>query len=293
MARGGRSLAMLVSLWAGCRSSLPLTFPEHAALHQRAEYESGSGAALYVGRLQGNEGRAEFLRELDGHLLLLRQLLEAQRRLDRMRVPPEHQRALAAERDRLDREARQISRHVREFLDLAVASRLVEAIPELDEALALAMDVPPAPGLDAATLRERQRLLGTGPARCGAEHPDPLSGPPPPLFVMARDALEEVGRDVVHDEKQKERFARVVHASLDQRKALSQYGMFDSITPRPSGETWRFRIGSIERSPTGVRAADHRVRAVFIDCEFDERGQLRGGRETVLDSSGAVVRLRP
>ncbi|MCS6913450.1 MAG: hypothetical protein RMK29_16310 [Myxococcales bacterium] len=293
MVRCGRYLALLGTLWAACRRPLPLTFPEHAALHQRAEYESGSGAALYVGRLHGNEGRAEFLRELDGHLRLLRQLLDALRRLDRMRVPPEHQQALAAERERLEQEARQISRHVREFLDLAVASRLVEAIPELEEALALATGVPAAPGLDVATLRERQRLLGTGPARCGAEQPDPLSGPPPPLFVMARDALEEVGRDVVYDEKQKERLARVVHASLDQRKALGQYGMFDSITPMPGGETWRFRIGSIERSPTGARPADYRVRAVLIDCEFDERGQLRGGRETVLDPSGAVVRLRP
>lgn len=285
-----RALAVLLplALAAGCRRPLPTTFPEHAALHHRADYAAGGGAALYVGRLQGNEGRAEFLRELDEELGLLREILAAQRRLREQQGPPRDALAVRAELVRLGEDAARVARLVREFLDLGIASRLVEVIPELGEALRLSRGDPPAPGLDEGTLRERQRLLGTGPARCGAEHPDPLGGPhpPPPFFVMARDAVDENGRDVSYDEKQKERFGRILNASKAQRQAMGQYGPFERIDPRKGGETWRFRIGSV--TPGDL---DYRVRALLIECDFDERGQLAAGRETVIGQGGAPVRL--
>lgn len=276
---------------AGCRSAPP-TFPENAALHQRADYVGGGGGVTYLGRLQTNEGRIALFAELDGALLLLREMLAALARLDgllKADAPASHIGAVHAEQRRLRDEAEQVARVARELMDLAVAGKLMEVIPELEEALRLATGRPPPPGLVAATLRERLRLVGGGEARCGAETDDPIArrGGPPTFWVMARDSVDENGREVEYSAEVKARFARIVNASRAQRQAMGQYGPFTEIAALPNGERWRFQVGSTDRG-----AATYRPRAVIIECDYDRRGRLIAGRERVIDEAGKEVKLR-
>lgn len=308
-----RSAGLLLLLSASGCPRPPPTFPEYTALHGRATYSGGGGAVAYVGRLRTNEGRVAFLEELDTALSLLHQLVEAERRLAAYPLAPDapksHAEAVASERARVREEAEAVSRVVREFLDLAAGSKLIEVIPELDATLRLATGKPAPPGLDPATLRERQRLLGSGSARCGAETPDPIAGPhsPPAFWIMARDSVDEQGREVDYAPAIRARFARVLSASRAQRQAMGQYGVFQEISARSpgpraqasaqaqplpqTGETWRFQVGSVARDEAGARAADFRPRALLVECDFDAQGKLVQSRETVIDTQGKPVRF--
>jgi hypothetical protein len=285
-----RAALVLIACCAGCRSAPP-TFPENAALHQRANYVGGGGGVTYIGRLRTNEGRIALFEELDGALQLLREMMAAFSRLEGL-LPPDapasHIGAVHAEQRRLRDEAEQVARVARELMDLAVAGKLMEVIPELEEALRLATGRPPAPGLSAATLRERLRLIGGGDARCGAETDDPIARPggPPTFWVMARDSVDERGREVEYTAEVKARFARILNASRAQRQAMGQYGPFTAIEALPSGERWRFQVGSTDRG-----AATYRPRTVLIECDYDRRGRLVAGRETVVDASGKEIKL--
>ena len=105
-------------------------------------------------------------RHRDQHLL--RQLLSAQQRTEKLVLPPDAPPAYRAvvdeERARLVDEAGHVGHLVMEFLQLAAAKQVIEAIPEAAEALRLAHAVA---SLSAPRLVELQLLLGSGPAACG------------------------------------------------------------------------------------------------------------------------------
>src|SRR5262249_52765109 len=141
------ALLTLLLLLAHCSGSLPPpSFPENAEVHQKADYARGAGAVAYVAKLRTDQGRREDLKELDSYVLLLRGIQQARQRVMNHPLPPSaperHRQAVREELDRLAEEARLVGKLVREFLDLGVASKLVEVIPELDEAVRLAAGPP-------------------------------------------------------------------------------------------------------------------------------------------------------
>ncbi len=308
---------MMAATFTGCARTLPPpTFADHVGIHERAEYAKGAGAVLYLSRVQRNDGRVAYLQELDGYLLLLRQLTLAFEKTTGMQPPPKatasYGDAIADELRALQQEGDQVGKLVRDFLSLGAARRLVEVLPEIVEARRLAKARGEAAkrevahtgwpawsviaGLSDESLLNDLRLLGSGPAACGAETPDPTTRPGmPDFFIQARDSE---GAEVQVSAELKRLYARIRSATKAQRKAMGQYGPYKSIfatknEPGAKNETWVFQVGSVERSGQGSTAVDFRPRALRIECEYNQTGDLDRAREIVVDQNGDPVVLFP
>lgn len=309
-------LAVALCLLCDCGPRLPPpVFPGHDAMFAQAEYTHGASAVPYSGRLATNDGLVAYLKELDDHLLLLRQLLQARARLQRWPVPdgaPEryHQR-LADERARVAAELDQLGPLIRQFLDLGAARRSFAIIPELREAIRLSRTYAATaalPALPARVLHDYLLLLGSAEAACGAEQPDPLRDPErlPVWYTTAQKAIEDSESGALKLSPDLEaRHRRLLAASPAQRRAVALYGPYRRIAAAPAGrpgELWTFQIGSVaghERasaalaggSPGGSLRVDDRPRALVAECEYDPKGRLRAARDEVIDRSGQPVDL--
>lgn len=296
-----RDLLIGLLLLTGCAGRLPPPgFAEHATLHQRAEYARGAGAAMYLGRIRRHDGRVAYLKELDGHVFLLREILKAHDHTRLLEVPPRaadgYRQAIDDELLRLQEEAQQIGALVKEFLDLGVNRKLIEIVPELAEALRLSRRRPPALGVSALSepvLLDYQHILGTGPAACGADVPDPKEAAPPPDFIVEARRYWEDPVHISVTPALKAQYARIRDASLGQRKAMGLYGVYRGIRKNGAGETWGFQVGSVGRTQGGGLDVDFRPRALLVDCDFDAAGALRAARETVVDPEGNLIRFEP
>lgn len=295
--------AMCAAL-GGCGPRLPLpSFPEHDALFSQAEYAHGATALPYSKRLTTIEGVVAYLKELDGHLILMRQLLEAYARVMNWHAPadaPEaYRRRLQEERIHLVQEIDLLGRVIRQFLDLGAAQRAFVIIPELREAIRLSRAHPQVvPDLPVPALHGYLLLLGSAEAACGTEQADPLQDQSklPAWYTTAQKALEDIEDGALKTSPaQKLRHQRLLGASLAQRQAIALYGPYRRIAAAPAGrpgEVWTFQIGSVEEvQPGASRSVDDRPRALWAECEYDAKGRLRKARDEVLDRGGQPVDL--
>lgn len=281
----------------------PPSFPGHEALYGQAEYTHGASALPYSRRLTTHEGLVAYLKELDGHLLLLRQLLDAHARVVAWHAPadaPEaYGRRLQDERIHLVQEIDLLGRIIRQFLDLGAAQRSFAIIPELREAIRLSRAHPQMiPDLPVPALHGYLLLLGSEEAACGTEQPDPVQDQSklPAWYTTAQKALEDIEDGALKTSPaQQLRHRRLLSASLAQRQAIALYGPYRRIAAAPAGrpgEVWTFQIGSVEEvQPGASRSVDDRPRALWAECEYDAKGRLRKARDEVLDRGGQPVDL--
>lgn len=297
---GWVALGLWLVIEPGCRTLPRPTFPDHAGLYQRLEYARGAGAVGYVGRLGRTDARVELLRDVDGYLLLYRQLRAARARTEAAAAalpadaPADHRDLYRDEVRRLDDAALDLGRLISQHLLLASGERVIEVLPELEEAARLCA-AGPAPGLKASELLDAQRRLGSGPAACGAETGDfvGLRTPPPQVWVEAQRVVQDAEDGVVVDARKLRRSQTLLQAGPAQRQALAQYGMPRGLVTREDGGlTYRFQIGGLlsERRP-GSTPVDLRPRVLRVECDFDQSGRLLRAHQLVLNERGERVHL--
>lgn len=298
------TLALLCGALCACGPRLPPpSFPGHDALYTQAEYAHGASALPYGRRLATREGLADYLKELDGHLILMRQLLEAYARVMKWdtpaNVPESYTRRLQSERLHLVQEIDLLGRVIRQFLDLGAAQRSFAIIPELREAIRLSRAHPQVvPDLPVPALHGYLLLLGSAEAACGTEQADPVQDQSklPAWYTTAKKALEDIEDGALKTSPaQQLRHRRLLGASLAQRQAIALYGPYRRIAAAPAGrpgEVWTFQIGSVDEvQPGASRSVDDRPRALWAECEYDAKGRLRRAHDEVLDRGGQPVDL--